>query len=587
MKRLTDENVDGDVITMQHVLDWMTAEEPWSKSTQRDYYAQIARIAGIYNVNRLSDVSADLTAFQTRFPRSAFPECFRTPAAYDAWRKKICTVLKRFHGIASAKLARQQMQDSWSDLINAMQASHAARGPALVSIRILADESRRAGRTPRDLDRDWLLQLCDDVGVGRRRGIVKAVAMLRAQRAGSSDINAMLPDELADIAMARRHSAFIFPEHLDAQIREVIESYCGGTYDEILGERHGGKSDSTIITYRSSLRKYVETAIKIGAIDGDEFNLPDYIDRTVFNAVMRCWMSEADKTRRIKEATMRAYVSNIYTIAVHIGISCDYIQAALENNRFLTQGREDAKQMPDDTQSFCRRLLRDRRAELTFLSLHIRFQQESVALMKNDNRDETAHMRRKAISLGVLAAYAAIALWSTPLRISNLRKLRIYGANPSLILPTRLGGEVMVLVEAENVKNGRPVRAKLSSGPTRALDVLEWYIHEIRPLLPYAATSNYLFPGFESEIICAQVLRNWLADCSRDYGMPMHPHNFRHGLATLYLRSHPGDYSGAAKLLFVTPNTVRNHYAWIDKEAALRDVQVEVVKMAGFGDHVQ
>ncbi|TKD17654.1 site-specific integrase [Rhodobacter capsulatus] len=587
MKSTHVENTDTSAATMQEVLDWMAESKPWSAGTLRDYTAQVLRVPEIYNANRLCDVLADLPAFQARFARRAFPDNFRTPAAYDAWRKKIVTILKRFHGVADEYLVRKNMQDEWTALITAMQASQAVRGPALVSIKILADEARRAGLTPRDLERDWLLRLCDDLGVGRRRSIVKAISMLRNERAQCPLVDALLPVELPDIAVVRRQSAPIFPAHIDAQIDEVVRDYCGGTYDEILDERVGGKSEATINSYKAALRKYVDTALNVATVPSNDNCLTRLLDRYVFNSVMRAWMAETDKSRKISARTMRTYTAKIRKISAHINLASDYIDAALKNNRHLKKGREDATQMPEAIQIFCRRLLRDRRVELTFLSLHLRFQQASMAFLKEATDKDFEQKRHKAISLGVLAAYSAIALWSTPLRISNLRCLRIHGANPSLILPSRAGGDVYVLVDAGDVKNRRPVRAKLNSGPTRALDVLWWYIREIRPMLPHAASSEFLFPGFEREVLCAQVIRNWLADSSRDFGMPMHPHNYRHGLATLYLRDHPGDYSGAARLLFVTPNTVRLHYAWIDQEAALRQVQSEVAKMAGVTDGIQ
>lgn len=581
MMNLRVENTDTSAATMQDVFEWMTNSKVWSAGTLRDYTAQVLRVSDIYNVNRLCDVLADLPAFQARFSRVSYPDNFRTPAAYDAWRKKMITILKRYHGVAGDALVRKQMQDEWVELISAMQALQAVRGPALVSIKILADEARRAGITPRDLDRDWLLRLCDDLGVGRRRSIVKAISMLREERAHCPLVDALLPADLADIAVARRQAVHDFPAHIDAQIDEVVSDYCGGAYDEILDERIGGKSEATINVYKAALRKYIETAIDVAAVPSEEQSLTRFLDKSVFTSVMRTWMAETDESKKISARTMRSYTANIRTISAHIKLSYDHIDAALKNNRHLKKGKEDATQMPEAIQVFCRRLLRDRRVELTFLSLHLRFQQASIAQLKDATDKDFEQKRHKAIALGVLAAYSAVALWSTPLRITNLRCLRIYGTNPSLILPNRVGGDVYVLVDAGDVKNRRPVRAKLNSGPTRALEVLLWYIREIRPMLPHAATTEYLFPGFEGEVLCAQVIRNWLADNSRDLGMPMHPHNYRHGLATLYLRDHPGDYSGAARLLFVTPNTVRQHYAWIDQEAALRQVQSEVAKMAG------
>lgn len=112
--------------------------------------------------------------------------------------------------------------------------------------------------------------------------------------------------------------------------------------------------------------------------------------------------------------------------------------------------------------------------------------------------------------------------------------------------------------------------------------MVEWYLEHIRPRIPWADRSEYLFPGYNGKSISDKALRNWLQHHSRDLGIPMSPHNFRHGLASLWLRSRPGDYSGAARLLCNSPATVRAYYAWIDNDAEMINVQAELARQAGF-----
>ena len=189
----------------------------------------------------------------------------------------------------------------------------------------------------------------------------------------------------------------------------------------------------------------------------------------------------------------------------------------------------------------------------------------------------------RIIQLGVLAAFSSIALWGVPLRISDMQRLRHRGKDPTLVLPMGSRDKAYILIPAA-VKTRKPIKAHITAGPTRALDILKWYLEEIRPLLPYAGQSDYLFPGYESDVVTHQSLRTWLQDHSRDLDMPMNPHNFRHGLASLYLRNHPGEYSQAARLLCNTPEVVRQHYAWIDEEDEMRKVQEEVARQGGFSN---
>jgi len=87
---------------------------------------------------------------------------------------------------------------------------------------------------------------------------------------------------------------------------------------------------------------------------------------------------------------------------------------------------------------------------------------------------------------------------------------------------------------------------------------------------------------YHSDLISKTYLRHSLFHHTRALGIPMNPHNFRHGLASLYLRDHPGEYGQAARLLGISATTVRKHYVWIDEEAELAAVQKEVAKQAGF-----
>ncbi|WP_294928350.1 hypothetical protein [uncultured Paracoccus sp.] len=186
----------------------------------------------------------------------------------------------------------------------------------------------------------------------------------------------------------------------------------------------------------------------------------------------------------------------------------------------------------------------------------------------------------------MLAAVCAVGLWAVPLRLGNLIRLRHQGKQPTLVLPYGSRDRAHILIGAQDVKNCRPIRAPISQGPTRDLEVLQWYIDENRPRTPWAEQSPFLFPGYHGTLIGQKTLGDWLTNHTRAIGLPMTPRNLRHGLATLHDKYHPGDYAGAARLLCNTLQTARQYYAWIDEGAEMRNIKQEVAKLGGFSDEL-
>lgn len=568
-------------ISMQQVRDSIASDGTISDATRRDYLAQIDRCINIYNVNGLGGISTDLLEFRSRFSRSIFPhEVFKTHKAYLAWRKKMNSILKRVLGFHSAESERRARDDGWAKIIDYFSGTTSDNKRRLISVSLLADEARKVGRSPSEMDRDWLVRLMDDLSVGRRRVIPAAIHSLNIARGQSALLDAIIgPNPLPDPTLVRRTPPDQIPTDLDQQIIALVVEHCAGEVDEISQEASGALAAATQDAHRAALRKYFRTALAIGALSHDAVDLSDGFDKKVFIQVVRKWNSETDRGHRISDRTKRSYIGNVMMIAAKLGRSVDFMKKAMDLNPSLKNGRAEAESMPLKTKQFCIRLLRHRDAEMIFRSLHLRFHEQAVALMSTSAPG--AFNSNRVVQLAMLAVFSAIALWGVPLRIGNLLKLRHRGTDPTLVLPHGSRKRAYLLIPAQEVKNRKPIKAHISDGPTRALEILDWYLEEVRPRIPGSEDSDYLFPGYDREIISEQSLRDWLQHHSRALGLPMDPHNFRHGLATLYLRAHPGEYSQAARLLCNTPQVVRAHYAWIDEEAEMKTVQEEVARMGG------
>lgn len=568
--------------TMADAHNSISHSERLSEGTKKDYLAQIQRCRAIFNANDLSDISADPMAFLSRFTKKSFPaDHFKTYKAYLAWRKKMTSIMKHLLGTSQQSRDRRALSDAWTDIKDEWIKIHSPKHKGHIAIDLLTDEARKSGLSPQGLSKDWLIDLMDDLDVSRRRGIPRAIQLLEEARADSPAIDKLLGSApLPNPSILRRARVAEIPDHLDQQLLSLAEALCAGEIDEISNEFVGGKAKATFYTYRAAARKYVATALACDALPADCQDIAESFDKKIFIEVLRNWIGEDRREHQITDRSMRSYVSKIIPIAASLGKDVSFMKKALDINPNLKNGRAEANTMPLDTRAFCSRLLRFRNAEMTFKSLHIRFQQQAISLMSADTPGP--YSAQRIVQLGTIAVFAAIALWGVPLRIGNMRSLRHRGGNPTLVLPHGARQRAHLLIPAPDVKNRKPIKAHISDGPTRALEILEWYLEEIRPRMPWADHSSYLFPGETGELISTQSLRNWIQDHSRDLGIPMDPHNFRHGLATLYLRDHPGDYSGAARLLCNTPETVRAHYAWIDEEGEMRKVQEAVARMGGF-----
>lgn len=564
-----------------------------SDATRREYASAVARTPRLSGCNRLEDVPLDLDAFKRRFPLAGFhPSRFKSEKAYQAWRRKVVAAIKGHLGIIAAERARRVFDDGWATLLAAamdlVAGSTDWHERQLIPLRILAAEARREGFEPQDLNSARFAAMAGRLLAGRRRSFVRAARTLERLREQSREIDALLPSGPAGDLIAPVKAAP--PPRLIAEALVWVEDYCRGEHDDVLDVWVNARAPATSEIHVAALRRYLATAQRIGALTETD-SLGTALRGEVFNRVVRAWILAENGEAPLTPSSMAHYVGCLKRIAIHNGLDVTVMERSMSTNRQLRDGRAQQQRMSPEAMRFCAWLLSTPHAALLFRSLHVRF----FNLCREHLAHEKAGRSRTCdaaaiVQLGVLAAIAAVAVWGAPLRIGNMRRLRLFGEKPSIIMPGGRNRDVLIDIPAAETKRRKRIQQSIVARDSpardnRAVEILEWYIREIRPRLPSAKDSPYLFPGFaDGKPIGGGTIRKWLRTHGRGVGIVMTPHKFRHGVATLYLRAHPDGYEQIARLLDDTPEVVKRYYAWIDDAQALADVQRRMLQLGGIDD---
>lgn len=164
----------------------------------------------------------------------------------------------------------------------------------------------------------------------------------------------------------------------------------------------------------------------------------------------------------------------------------------------------------------------------------------------------------------MLAAVALEILLHCPLRLENLRKIRL-GVELRRLDPHSLHFTHLSISEA-SVKNSQPIEWRLT--PDTSHLITQWLNHF--RVVPRAEDAIWLFPGRAMGAMSSHGLYSAIAEKVIDtLGVKVNPHLFRHFAVWLHLKHHPGDYETARRLLgHSTVETTIRFYAGLEAEAA-------------------
>ncbi|MBT3139506.1 hypothetical protein KL867_00425, partial [Ruegeria litorea] len=417
--------------TMQDVYDDAI------KGDKEDEAKAIKRLADFF-AKPLSDLLASVEWFDEMFPLAKTErqvpgrdrKFWRDRKNHNRWRNKVRRRIEYTLGEVEKEKERKERQDGWQPLLDLMTVLSKDGGPIhageLGGVTAFADRARQLDIEPAQLTRQIIdLLLEQAASEPLRRKNVRALQVLQRYQCIQS-VAAHLPPEI-EIDAARRRYENILPEHVETWIERMLESARRDPekYDPATGKYKDEWTDSTVATYRSSLRTYVWSASKERSGQVDLDTLTDYsklASKDVFWSVIAHWNDHSEKSDGITARTAFLYVTRVATVLSRNGIEVAHMVKAKETSEFLKEGEAADDEMSPKNIAFCRPLVDDLRKRRQFLTQHFEYRRRAEDILATDKMLSSSQLRL-ARMFGTCAGFAAVELCGSPLRVTNALQL--------------------------------------------------------------------------------------------------------------------------------------------------------------------
>ena len=575
-------------MTLQDVQTWA-----WNANNS-DYARAVGRYPHLTDNLDLSQIPADLAHIKQQLPLDEFnPSLSKSEKAYKATRRKIIAAVKGATGeVANAKERRARI-DEWAELLIAMEphavTSGADRKPAqqiLVPIKKLADIARTHGVKPSEVSQDWLDSLSSHLDTNEWKTLQRALKRLNGLRRDER-VLCFLPAEPFPAAKPRRtENLHIIPPHLAEEINAWVHNATLTEFDPVEQEYVDSVSKSNVDFKLAGMRKFVGTLVRSGEFSDDlGKGLQDIMTPEHATAVVRYWVRHEGQKSHISARTAYDYLRSNYGVMARNGVDPKPMKSHLKANRFLKEGKKASNDMSPESRKFCERLLASPQQIMTFLSMHVRLRNEAQRLLEEfsgEGRVPRSTEIGRIRQLGTAAAICAIETRGAPIRIESALELVFRGPGSTFHLPSGKTKHATIDLAPEHTKNKVDIWAPIVPDNLNGLEVILWYLKKIRPLYANHEASVHLFPGFKiGEALEYRTFLSWFKRHTRAAGLPMTPHKFRHGLASLLLQRNPGRWDLLERLLDDKAVTVRKNYAWVNERAKRAEVQKFILDLSG------
>lgn len=574
----------------------------------------------------LATFAADLATFDRRVPKLAgtMPGLQRLihasgisentyKQAYRAGRR----LISEFTGAATEKKERRTRDDEWSELnrrVTILVGTGLVQTYVPTGLQALTDACRVLRLAPSDLNSESVATLLEAEGAHQRSKLRNGLKALDALR-GIPRLADLLPAAAVTPEPKPGGRLSTLPPLLQTSISAWVnhaaqEQVEDPRYDHLAQPL----SETTRYRYSAALSLWIQTLLKNGMDFQAGVGLAELFTQDRVDSVLGRWSS----TKAHAARTQYKYTLDLAALLARHGLldEASYVAGLTKIMGRLKEGRAAEKMMGPKIKRWCEALLRDPLKISLFDSQHyqyFRLALEAFASAKTEGfdlravanlgrmaalppraRSRAKYLLRRVRIFGVLAAYAAIALEGAPYRRQNILGIRHAGPKKTIHLHLS-GGSPYAIVKFPNdeLKNGKqltergeelePVTIKTRYEQDYGIQILKFYLNEIRPLFPVADQTNCLFPP----ITCARTTESslssatfdiWLAEGSAEVGLPLCSHNFRHGYCSIALNEGRVSIEDLAKTLGDTVETLRRHYAWINGAASVEAVQKDFAR---------
>jgi hypothetical protein len=534
---------------------------------------------------------------------------------YQQYQRSGRRLIDLFTGEAHAAAARRARSDAWADLMTLLDrlatAGLVSRG-RFRSLKVLADVARRVGLLPKDITPDQLHALRAALRhVSEWDRVLKALRFLDTLR-----VHAILNENLPPVPFGKVETSwrrvFIIPQPVSDMIDAWVDRAGREQIDDPRFKRLAQPlSDDARARFRSVLRNFVYTSEEIGEARLAEIDdLYQLFSTSIIDATIGHWIETSSDPGGLSIRSIADYSFDLVIILARNGVSeqASYLHGLRKAHHDIKKGDDLGETMSAKNKTWCRRLLTDERKIEIFDTQHILYWEEAKAALAEaraagldlkglmaSNRIET--LPRKARSLakrtvakarrfGTCAAFAAIEIEGAPFRKTNTLDLNSGGPRATFFDNSQgPDPRFTIIIPNEQLKNGKaltkrgeelpPIDIRDVSPADHGFAILRWFIDEIRPLFPNFTQTNHLFPACDGQKarLATRTFDTWMFQCSNTVGLPLTPHNFRHGYVSIQYAVDRTCLGDLAILLGDAESTLRDHYQFIDAARTAREIQ--------------
>jgi len=613
--------------SMQDILDFGRVA---SCATVQQYAAGLSKMFGKrgYKERHLEALPGDLSNYLDLVPKYSKKNAELNKriggwgiksATYRQYQSDGRRMIEFFHGELQARAERRQRKDGFAQL--------QAYVPELINASLV--DKRRADNLPKLVDfaraRAWdVTDLTRDRVIDLRQECLSSDQWYRIRQAAGfldylrrfATLRSCLPlEEIGCLKGVKRLDTDL-PEFLAVEAEqwihaatiEYLDIFTEEATREATAKEH---SEGSKGIYIAALRRYIHTAGEL--VDLEKTNgLTALFEPWLIERVLAALSKRSGTSGNLAPRSLYSYAVKLKMtlLAQNMRAEADLIEQLIGSLPTLKAGQNAHEKMSKNTEIWCENLLADPAKMDLFETQHLLYAEKAQATLeiaRIEGIDLAAYAKspssqplsseklrlakrllREARCFGVCAAFAAIELEGAPFRKANvIEDLVMFGPCQTFFDHRQDATDPRIEIRMPNelLKNGEAMTKRNQYLPpcifsrddlgADAFAILSFFLDHIRPLFSGAVHSDLVFPAIEplDKPLVVQTFDSWFARCSCAIGLPMTPHNFRHGVCSIEIYHDPSCYPELEAVTGDTEATLRRYYAFIDRARQRRAIQ--------------